>query len=64
MSKQCAICGKKPMVGNRVSHAHNLNKRKFNPNLQRVRALTENGGVKRIDVCTRCIKAGKVKKSA
>jgi large subunit ribosomal protein L28 len=63
MSKQCAICGKKPMVGNNVSHAHNLNKRRFNPNLQRVRAVTKNGGVKRMDVCTSCIKAGKVKKS-
>ena len=63
MSKQCAICGKKPMVGNNVSHAHNLNKRRFNPNLQRVRAVTKSGGVRKIDVCTRCIKAGKVKKS-
>ncbi len=35
MSKMCEICGKKPMVGNNVSHAHNINKRRFNPNLQR-----------------------------
>lgn len=62
MSKECKICGKKPMVGNNVSHAHNVNKRRFNPNLQRVRALF-NGHVKRIDVCTSCIKAGKVVKA-
>ncbi|MBI9091545.1 MAG: 50S ribosomal protein L28 [Desulfobacterium sp.] len=62
MSKECKICGKKPMVGNNVSHAHNINKRRFNPNLQRVRALF-NGQVKKIDVCTSCIKAGKVVKA-
>ncbi|MDY0374878.1 MAG: 50S ribosomal protein L28 [Desulfobacterium sp.] len=62
MSKECKICGKKPMVGNNVSHAHNVNKRRFNPNLQRVRALL-NGHVKRVDVCTSCIKAGKVVKA-
>jgi len=64
MSKECAICGKKPMVGNNVSHAHNLNKRKFNPNLQRVRALIKEGCVRKIDVCTSCIKAGKVTKAS
>ena len=62
MSKQCKICGKKPMVGNNVSHAHNINKRRFNPNLQRVRAIYE-GKVKKIDVCTSCIKAGHVVKA-
>jgi large subunit ribosomal protein L28 len=63
MSKMCEICGKKPMVGNNVSHAHNVNKRRFNPNLQRVRAL-RNGQVKRIDVCTRCIRSGAVVKAS
>ncbi|HCY86372.1 MAG: 50S ribosomal protein L28 [Desulfobacterales bacterium] len=64
MSKECAICGKKPMVGNNVSHAHNLNKRRFNPNLQRVRAEIKKGCVRKIDVCTSCIKAGKVVKAS
>lgn len=63
MSKMCAICGKKPMVGNNVSHAHNVNKRRFNPNLQSVRAL-QNGAVKKMTVCTNCIKAGNVVKAA
>jgi large subunit ribosomal protein L28 len=51
------------MVGSNVSHAHNVTKRRFNPNLQRVRAM-QNGQVKKIVVCTRCIKAGNVVKAA
>lgn len=62
MSRMCEICGKKPMVGSNVSHAHNVTKRRFNPNLQRVRALS-NGRVKKIDVCTNCIKSGNVVKA-
>ena len=62
MSKICEICGKKPMVGNNVSHAHNVNKRRFNPNLQRVRSVS-NGTVKKIMVCTNCIKSGHVVKA-
>ena len=63
MSRICEICGKKPATGHNVSHAHNLTKRRFLPNLQTVRARI-NGRVKRIRVCTRCIKAGKVLKAA
>jgi len=62
MSKICEICGKKPMVGNNVSHAHNVTKRRFNPNLQKVRALY-NGRVKKMLVCTTCIKTGHVVKA-
>lgn len=62
MAKQCDICGKKPMVGNHVSHAHNINKRRFNPNLQTVRAV-QNGQTKRVLVCTSCIKSGQVVKA-
>ena len=63
MSKECEICGKKPMVGNNVSHAHNVNKRRFNPNLQRVRTIS-NGQVKKILACTNCIKSGYVVKTS
>ncbi len=63
MSKMCEICGKKPMSGNNVSHAHNVTKRRFNPNLQRVRALVDKGNVRRVDVCTQCIKSGYVIKA-
>lgn len=62
MSRICAICGKKPLTGNNVSHAHNVTKRRFNPNLQRVRAVL-NGRTKKIIVCTSCIKSGNVIKA-
>jgi large subunit ribosomal protein L28 len=51
------------MYGNRVSHAHNLTRRRWNINLQSVRALV-NGATKRIRVCTECIRNGKIQKSA
>jgi large subunit ribosomal protein L28 len=63
MARACEICGKKPMVGSNVSHAHNVNKRRFNPNLQSVRALKD-GQVKKMVVCTNCIKSGRIQKSA
>lgn len=50
------------MYGHSVSHAHNLTKRVWNPNLQRVRALV-NGQVRNLDVCTRCLRSGKVEKA-
>jgi large subunit ribosomal protein L28 len=62
MAKVCEICGKKPLVGNNVSHAHNVTKRRFNPNLQSVRTMY-NGRVKRMKVCTNCIKSGHVVKA-
>lgn len=63
MSKMCGICGKKPMVGNNVSHAHNVTKRRFNPNLQSVRTMY-NGRVQKMKVCTKCIKSGFIVKVA
>lgn len=63
MSQVCHFCGKKPQVGFNISHAHNKTKRRFNPNLQRVRHV-ENGTTKRIRVCTRCLRSGKVVKPA
>jgi large subunit ribosomal protein L28 len=61
--RQCSVCGKGPSVGNSVSHANNKSKRRWNPNLQEVRALI-GGGVQRVLVCTRCIRSGKIRKSA
>lgn len=63
MAKRCELCGKGPVVGRRVSHAHNVRPRRFEPNLQTVRALI-NGGVKRLRVCTRCIRSQKFVKAA
>ena len=62
VAQLCAICGKGPMRGHAVSHAHNLSKRVWNPNLQRVRALID-GRVRNIDVCTRCLRGNKVQKA-
>ena len=61
--RQCEICGKGPAVGNNVSHANTKTKRRWSPNLQRVRA-TLKGTVKYIRVCTRCLRSGKVQKAA
>jgi large subunit ribosomal protein L28 len=63
MAMSCEICGKKPVVGRRVSHAHNVTARRFEPNLQTVRALV-NGATRRMRVCTRCLRSQKVVKAA
>ena len=63
MAKVCEICGKAPSVGRNVSHANNKTARRWVPNLQRVRAVV-NGGIRRIRVCTRCIRSNKVVKAA
>lgn len=63
MAMRCEICGKGPAVGRRVSHAHNVRPRRFEPNLQSVRALV-NGAARRMRVCTRCIRSRKVVKAA
>ena len=62
MSKICATCGKKPSFGNSRSHSMVATRRRFNPNLQRVRAIIDGKAV-RAYVCTRCLKAGKVTKA-
>ena len=62
MAKQCEVCGKKPQVGNNVSHSNIKTKRRFNPNLQSVRHQEANGQVRTISVCTRCLRSGAVKK--
>ena len=61
MAAVCQVCGKHPSWGMSVSHSHRRTKRRWNPNIQRVRALV-NGSPKRLHVCTGCIKAGKVQK--
>ena len=63
MAKQCEVCGKAPVVGRIHSHANNVRPRRFEPNLQLVRALI-NGGIRRMRVCTRCIRSNKITKAA
>jgi large subunit ribosomal protein L28 len=57
------VCGKTPRTGYSVSHSHHKTKRRFNPNLQKIRAMI-GGTVRRVTVCTSCLKAGKVKRAA
>jgi len=64
MAKVCEICGKGPVTGNNVSHANNKTRRRWLPNLKRVRMVTDTGGVRRTRVCTRCIRSGAVVKPA
>jgi large subunit ribosomal protein L28 len=62
MAKVCEICGKKPQYGNNVSHANNRTRRRWEPNLQRIRIRVD-GTVKRVKVCTKCIKSDRVAKA-
>lgn len=61
MSKRCEFCDKGTVFGHSISHAHNVTNRPWKANLQRVRAFID-GSVKRIWVCTRCLRSGKVQK--
>jgi len=61
MARVCEVCGKGPQFGNRISHAHNLTKRRWNPNLQNVRAVVA-GTHRKLRVCTQCLKSGRVQK--
>lgn len=63
MAMKCKLCGKGPSFGNVISHANNTRRRRWNPNLQRVRALV-NGARVHIRVCTSCIRSGRVTKAA
>jgi large subunit ribosomal protein L28 len=62
MAQRCDLCGKGPAVGHRISHAHNVTKRRWMPNLVSLRAV-RGGAVRRMRICTRCLKAGKVTKA-
>ena len=62
MASVCEVCGKHPSFGMSVSHSHLRIKRRWNPNIQRVRAMV-NGAPRRMHVCTSCIRAGKIQKA-
>ena len=73
MSQRCEVCGKAPMMGNSVetrgkakylggvgTKVTGITRRKFKPNLQRVKTTTANGGTKTVRVCTSCLRSGAV----
>lgn len=62
MASVCDICGKTPGFGNNISHSHRRSRRRFNPNIQRLRVIVNGSPVRRA-VCTKCIKANKVVKA-
>jgi large subunit ribosomal protein L28 len=64
VAANCDVCGKGPGFGHSISHSHRRTKRRWNPNIQRIKALVGVAGVtpKRLNVCTSCLKAGKVKR--
>jgi large subunit ribosomal protein L28 len=62
MSKVCAVCGKSPQAGRNVSHSHRVTNRVFRPNVQKVTVKID-GKVKKVNVCTKCLKAGKVERA-
>jgi large subunit ribosomal protein L28 len=59
MAAVCDICGRHPSTGMKVSHSHRRSKRRWLPNIQKVRAVVD-GSPRRLHVCTKCLKAGKV----
>ncbi len=59
MAAHCDICGKKPGFGNTISHSHRRHSRRWNPNIQTVRTV-QGGTPTKLNVCTSCLKAGKV----
>jgi len=63
MAKVCGICGRGPVYGNNISHAHNRTRRRWELNLQRVRVRID-GVVRRMNVCASCLKQGRVLKAA
>lgn len=62
MAKKCDHCGKIPQSGHSVSHSNIKTKRRFVPNLQNVRHQGADGSVRKITLCTRCIRSGAVTK--
>ncbi len=62
MAATCDVCGRGPSFGKQVSHSHRRSSRRWNPNIQSVRAKV-NGAAKRMNVCARCLKAGKVQRA-
>lgn len=62
MASLCEVCGKGMMTGMNVSHSHLKTRRKWKPNIQHVRAVVD-GKIKYINVCTRCLRSGKVQRS-
>jgi large subunit ribosomal protein L28 len=62
MSNVCEVCGKGEASGMNVAHSNLRTKRTWKPNIQQVKALVK-GDIKRVNVCTRCLRSGKVERA-
>ncbi|MBQ9244994.1 50S ribosomal protein L28 [bacterium] len=62
MSVECAVCGKKPLKAAKLSFSHKHHVYRQSPNLQSVK-INDNGTIKRVNVCTSCLRAGKVQRA-
>ncbi|MBQ6453592.1 MAG: 50S ribosomal protein L28 [Coriobacteriales bacterium] len=62
MSKVCSICGKHPAAGRNVSHSHRVTNRIYRPNIQKI-TIMKDGHLQKANVCTQCIRSGKVARS-
>lgn len=62
MSRRCDICDKSKLFGNQISFSNRKSRRSWSPNIQRVKAIVD-GTPKRINVCTKCLKSGKVERA-
>jgi large subunit ribosomal protein L28 len=62
MAKECYVCAKGTVSGNSVSHSNIHTKRVWKPNLKKVKILEE-GSVKTVTVCTRCLRSGKIERA-
>jgi large subunit ribosomal protein L28 len=63
MSQVCEVCGKHPVAGRSVSHSHRVSNRTFKPNVQKIKIVDAKGHVRKANICTSCMKAGKVTKA-
>ncbi len=61
MGRVCDVCGKGTLYGNQVSHSHKKTKKSWKVNLVSLKALID-GSIKKIRICTRCLRSGKVQK--
>ncbi|HEX2049362.1 MAG TPA: 50S ribosomal protein L28 [Actinomycetota bacterium] len=62
MASVCDVCGKAPHFGNNISHSHRRTRRRWNPNVQKLRVIVD-GAPKRLAVCAKCLKANKVRRA-
>lgn len=63
MARVCECCGRRPVTGNAVSHSNRHTRRRWLVNLQNVKVDLGAGETRRMKICTKCLKSGKVKRA-